>query len=311
MAGAGASGGAAGGASGGGAGGAAAGHDQPPAAAHPRLPVTLISGFLGAGKTTLLQHVLRNKQGLRCAVIVNDVAELNIDAALVVGARVVGAGERLIELQSGCICCSIRGDLLAAVADMAAEGAFDYLVIESTGVADPMQVAEMFAALDGDDGGGGGDGEEGSSSSDEESGASVDGSALGGGKGGGGLPALARVARLDTCVTVVDAAGLMANLGSFAQLRDLPEAARGRAAAGAAAGDDDEDEEDEGERNVADLMLDQIEFADVILLNKADAVDAGQLATLAGVLRALNPSAEARARAFLSLLPPQSPPPFS
>ncbi|EFN52146.1 hypothetical protein CHLNCDRAFT_58985 [Chlorella variabilis] len=219
----------------------AGGVGDPPQAGSARLlPCTILSGFLGSGKTSLLTHILRNKQGLRCAVIVNDMAELNIDASLVKNAALVQAEERLVEMSNGCICCTLREDLAVEVGRLAAARRYDYCIIESTGIGEPMQVAETFAMATGE----------------------------------GGY-VLADSARLDTTVTVVDAANLMANFASVESLRDRGEQA---------------DEEDE--RGVAELLLDQIEFADVVLLNKVDLVSAEEQRRLLGLLHTLNPGAD-------------------
>lgn len=205
-----------------------------------KIPVTVLSGYLGSGKTTVLNHVLNNREGMKVAVIVNDMSEVNVDAALVQsGSSLSRTEEKLVEMSNGCICCTLRDDLLLEVKKLAEEGRFDYILIESTGISEPIPVAQTFSYID------------------EESG--ID---------------LTKFARLDCMVTVVDAYRFWKDFGSGDTLLDRAEAS----------GDNDD-------RDVVDLLIDQIETCDVLLLNKCDLVGEEELNRLEGLLRKLQPSA--------------------
>ncbi len=206
----------------------------------PKLPVTVLSGFLGAGKTTVLSHILNNREGKKVAVIVNDMSEINIDSATIKNEVSLNrSDEKLVEMSNGCICCTLREDLLLEVEKLAKEGRFDYLVIESTGISEPLPVAETFTFAD----------EDGVSLSD--------------------------IATLDTMVTVVDAVNF---LKDYDQAKYLQET-------GESLGEEDE-------RSVADLLVDQVEFADVILISKTDLVQANELERLKAIIKVLNTHAK-------------------
>ena len=205
-----------------------------------KLPVTVLSGFLGAGKTTVLTHILNNREGKKVAVIVNDMSEINIDQSMVQNdVSLNHKEEKLVEMSNGCICCTLREDLLVEVTELAKARKFDYLLIESTGISEPLPVAETFTFAD----------EDGVSLSD--------------------------VSTLDTMVTIVDAVNFLKDFNEAKYLQEV----------GESLGDEDQ-------RSVADLLVDQVEFADIILISKTDLVKQGDIDKLKAVIRNLNTHAQ-------------------
>lgn len=221
-----------------------------PVALEKKLPVAVLSGFLGAGKSTLLHHLLGNREGLRLAVIVNDMASVNVDAVQLTGAKLLHQDEQMIELSNGCICCTLREDLLKGIRSLADAGVYDYAIVESSGISEPMPVAETFTFED------------------------ADGTTL------------SHVAELQNLVTVVDASACLAELSSRDRLRN-----RGWQT------------DDQDDRGIADLLVDQIEFANLILLNKTDTVSSEELGKIHAMISKMNTEAEILETSFSKIQP--------
>ncbi|WP_339676886.1 GTP-binding protein [Cyclobacterium marinum] len=206
-----------------------------------KLPVTVLSGFLGGGKTTLLNHVLNNREGLKVAVIVNDMSEVNIDEKLIRNAGMLSrTEEKLVEMSNGCICCTLREDLMLEVEKLAKMNKFDYLLIESTGISEPIPVAQTFTFASGEE-----------------------------------LLDLTKYSHLDTMVTMVDACNFFKDFGSAENIFQRKMT------------DDPEDQ-----RSLVNLLTDQVEFANVLVINKLDLIDESQLGLLKNTLHKLNPTAK-------------------